>query len=159
VKPIHIIGGGLAGSEAAWQIAQAGVPAVLHEMRPIKATEAHQTDSCAELVCSNSFRSDDSDYNAVGLLHDEMRRCNSLIMASADKNQVPAGGALAVDRHGFSAAVTRALETHPLITIIREEIAALGSFSAFHPRGNRRGIARLLRCDCSHRLPRKHRYE
>ena len=130
MKPIHIIGGGLAGSEAAWQIAQAGVPAVLHEMRPIKATEAHQTDSCAELVCSNSFRSDDSDYNAVGLLHDEMRRCNSLIMASADKNQVPAGGALAVDRHGFSAAVTRALETHPLITIIREEIAALPEASA-----------------------------
>jgi methylenetetrahydrofolate--tRNA-(uracil-5-)-methyltransferase len=124
-NPIHIIGGGLAGSEAAWQIAQAGVPVVLHEMRPLKATEAHQTDSFAELVCSNSLRSDDSDYNAVGLLHDEMRRCNSLIMAAADKHQVPAGGALAVDRHGFSAAVTQTLQDHPLITITREEISAL----------------------------------
>jgi methylenetetrahydrofolate--tRNA-(uracil-5-)-methyltransferase len=125
VKPIHIIGSGLAGSEAAWQIAQAGVPVILHEMRPVKGTEAHQTDSCAELVCSNSFRSDDSEYNAVGLLHDEMRRCGSLIMAAADKNQVPAGGALAVDRHGFSAAVTQALSEHPLIVIAREEITAL----------------------------------
>ena len=130
MKPIHIIGGGLAGSEAAWQVAQAGVPVVLHEMRPIKGTEAHQTDSCAELVCSNSFRSDDSEYNAVGLLHDEMRRCHSLIMAAADKNQVPAGGALAVDRHGFSAAVTKALEEHPLITIMREEMTALPELSA-----------------------------
>lgn len=125
MKPIHIIGGGLAGSEAAWQIAQAGVPVILHEMRPVRATEAHETDSLAELVCSNSFRSDDSDYNAVGLLHDEMRRCNSLIMHAADKNQVPAGGALAVDRHGFSAAVTAALTAHPLITVQREEITAL----------------------------------
>jgi methylenetetrahydrofolate--tRNA-(uracil-5-)-methyltransferase len=129
VKPIHIIGGGLAGSEAAWQIAQANVPVILHEMRPIKGTEAHQTDACAELVCSNSFRSDDSEYNAVGLLHDEMRRCQSLIMAAADKNQVPAGGALAVDRHGFSAAVTAALNEHPLITLTREEITALPEMS------------------------------
>jgi methylenetetrahydrofolate--tRNA-(uracil-5-)-methyltransferase len=126
-KPIHIIGGGLAGSEAAWQAAQAGIPIILHEMRPVRVTDAHQTDSLAELVCSNSFRSDDSEYNAVGLLHDEMRRCGSLIMSAADKNQVPAGGALAVDRHGFSAAVTAALEAHPLITISREEIAALPS--------------------------------
>ena len=92
MNPIHIIGGGLAGSEAAWQVAQSGVPVVLHEMRPIKNTEAHQTDLLAELVCSNSLRSDDSDYNAVGLLHDEMRRCGSLIMTEADKHQVPAGG-------------------------------------------------------------------
>ncbi|MDR3450174.1 MAG: methylenetetrahydrofolate--tRNA-(uracil(54)-C(5))-methyltransferase (FADH(2)-oxidizing) TrmFO [Alphaproteobacteria bacterium] len=127
MKPIHIIGGGLAGSEAAWQIATAGVPVVLHEMRPVKGTDAHQTDSLAELVCSNSFRSDDSEYNAVGLLHDEMRRCGSLIMRAADAHQVPAGGALAVDRHGFSAAVTTALEAHPLVTLAREEVPALPS--------------------------------
>jgi methylenetetrahydrofolate--tRNA-(uracil-5-)-methyltransferase len=125
MNPIYIIGGGLAGSEAAWQLAQTGVPVTLHEMRPVRATEAHQTDSFAELVCSNSFRSDDSDYNAVGLLHHEMRRCNSLIMQAADIHQVPAGGALAVDRHGFSGAVTKALQNHPLITVSREEIAAL----------------------------------
>ena len=125
MKPIHIIGGGLAGSEAAWQAAQAGVPVVLHEMRGVKGTEAHQTDSFAELVCSNSFRSDDSEYNAVGLLHDEMRRCGSLIMDAADKNQVPAGGALAVDRHGFSAAVTQRLQEHPLVSVSREEVLAL----------------------------------
>jgi methylenetetrahydrofolate--tRNA-(uracil-5-)-methyltransferase len=125
MKPVHVIGGGLAGSEAAWQIAEGGVPVVLHEMRPLKATDAHQTDQCAELVCSNSFRSDDSEYNAVGLLHHEMRRCGSIIMRAADSHQVPAGGALAVDRHGFSAAVTEALTQHPLITISREEISAL----------------------------------
>jgi len=125
IHPIHIIGAGLAGSEAAWQIAQSGVAVVLHEMRPVKATDAHQTDQCAELVCSNSFRSDDSDYNAVGLLHEEMRRCNSLIMQAAGGHQVPAGGALAVDRHGFSAAVTATLESHPLVTIKREELSAL----------------------------------
>jgi methylenetetrahydrofolate--tRNA-(uracil-5-)-methyltransferase len=125
VNPIHIIGGGLAGSEAAWQIAQSRVPVTLHEMRPVRVTDAHQTDSLAELVCSNSFRSDDSEYNAVGLLHDEMRRCGSLIMKAADAHQVPAGGALAVDRHGFSAAVTEALETHDLVTISREEITTL----------------------------------
>ncbi len=123
--PVHVIGGGLAGSEAAWQIAQAGVPVVLHEMRPVRGTEAHHTDGLAELVCSNSFRSDDSRANAVGLLHAEMRRMNSLIMASADTHQVPAGGALAVDRVGFSAAVTAALEAHPLISIAREEVDAL----------------------------------
>ncbi len=125
LPPVHVIGAGLAGSEASWQLAQAAVPVVLHEMRPVKGTEAHQTSSCAELVCSNSFRSDDSETNAVGLLHDEMRRCDSLILSCADAHQVPAGGALAVDRHGFSAAVTHALHTHPLITIQRGEILAL----------------------------------
>ena len=105
--PVHVIGGGLAGSEAAWQIAQRGVRVVLHEMRPVRMTEAHQTDGFAELVCSNSFRSDDAGTNAVGLLHEEMRRLGSLIMRAADAHQVPAGGALAVDRIGFSAAVTR----------------------------------------------------
>ena len=124
-EPIHIIGGGLAGSEAAWQAAQAGSKVVLHEMRPVRETDAHQTDSFAELVCSNSFRSDDAEQNAVGLLHEEMRRCNSLIMAAADKHKLPAGGALAVDRHGFSAEVTRSIENHPDITIIREEVPGL----------------------------------
>src|ERR1700712_3941532 len=104
--PIHVVGGGLAGSEAAWQIARAGVPVVLHEMRPVRGTDAHQTDGLAELVCSNSFRSDDWEYNAVGLLHAEMRRCDSIILSAGDAHQVPAGGALAVDRGGFSAAVT-----------------------------------------------------
>jgi methylenetetrahydrofolate--tRNA-(uracil-5-)-methyltransferase len=125
LSPIHVIGGGLAGSEAAWQIAEAGVPVVLHEMRPVRGTEAHKTEALAELVCSNSFRSDDSETNAVGLLHDEMRRMNSLIMACGDAHQVPAGGALAVDREGFAAAVTAALEAHPLVTIRREEVAGL----------------------------------
>src|SRR5271155_5008353 len=92
-NPVHIVGAGLAGSEAAWQLAETGVPVVVHEMRPVRPTEAHQTGQCAELVCSNSFRSDDSDYNAVGLLHDEMRRAGSLIMRAADAHQVPAGGA------------------------------------------------------------------
>ena len=124
-KPIHIIGGGLAGSEAAWQAAEAGVTVVLHEMRPTRGTDAHKTDGLAELVCSNSFRSDDAENNAVGLLHAEMRLAGSLIMASGDANQVPAGGALAVDRDGFSAAVTAKLEAHPLITIAREEVAGL----------------------------------
>src|SRR4051794_8897177 len=123
--PLHIIGAGLAGSEAAWQVAQAGVPVVLHEMRPVRMTEAHQTDGLAELVCSNSFRSDDAANNAVGLLHAEMRRLGSLIMRSADANQVPAGGALAVDRDGFSNTVTRALNDHPLIEIRRAEIDGL----------------------------------
>src|ERR1700735_231048 len=104
-SPIHIIGGGLAGCEAAWQAARAGVPVVLHEMRPVRGTEAHITDSLAELVCSNSFRSDDPENNAGGLLHEEMRRRFSLIMSAADRHKLPAGGALAVDRHGFSAAV------------------------------------------------------
>lgn len=125
MKPVHIIGGGLAGSEAAWQIANAGVPVVLHEMRPVRGTEAHKTAGLAELVCSNSFRSDDSETNAVGQLHWEMRRLGSLIMAKGDAHQVPAGGALAVDRDGFSAAVTAALEAHPLVTIERDEVAGL----------------------------------
>ena len=105
--PIHVIGGGLAGCEAAWQLARAGVPVVLHEMRPVATTEAHQTDGLAELVCSNSFRSDDCGDNAVGLLHEEMRRCGSLIMRCGDDTKLPAGGALAVDRDGFAEAVTR----------------------------------------------------
>lgn len=124
-KPIHVVGGGLAGSEAAWQIAQAGVPVILHEMRGVRGTDAHQTDGLAELVCSNSFRSDDWEFNAVGLLHAEMRRCDSIIMGCGDAHQVPAGGALAVDRDGFSDAVTKRLTDHPLITVVREEIAGL----------------------------------
>src|SRR6188768_116672 len=110
-------------SAAAWQLAQAGVAVVLHEMRPERSTPVHKTDRCAELVCSNSFRSDDKEHNAVGLLHEEMRRLNSLVMRAADANQVPAGGALAVDRDGFSAAITQALTAHPLIEIVREELA------------------------------------
>jgi len=123
--PIHIIGGGLAGCEAAWQAASAGARVVLHEMRPLRGTEAHQSDRLAELVCSNSFRSDDADYNAVGLLHAEMRRLGSLIMACADTCQTPAGGALAVDREGFAGAVTRAIEFHPAIRVERGEIASI----------------------------------
>lgn len=125
IKPVHIIGGGLAGSEAAWQCAQAGVPVILHEMRPVRATAAHKTDGLAELVCSNSFRSDDAENNAVGLLHAEMRLCHSLIMREGDKAAVPAGSALAVDRDIFSAGVTQALHDHPLITIERGEIVGL----------------------------------
>ena len=125
LKPIHVIGGGLAGSEAAWQIAEAGVPVVLHEMRPQRGTDAHQTDHLAELVCSNSFRADDWTGNAVGLLHAEMRALGSIIMACGDAHQVPAGGALAVDRDGFAQAVTARLEAHPLVTISREEVAGL----------------------------------
>jgi len=124
-KLIHIIGAGMAGSEAAWQIATAGVKVVLHEMRPVHSTEAHRTDKCAELVCSNSFRSDDADYNAVGLLHEEMRRAGSLIIRCGDATKVPAGSALAVDREAFSEAVTKELYAHPNITIKREEIAEL----------------------------------
>ena len=123
--PLHIIGGGLAGCEAAWQAACTGVAAVLHEMRPGRGTEAHTTDGLAELVCSNSFRSDDCENNAVGLLHEEMRRAGSLILRAADLNRLPAGGALAVDREGFSRAVTRAIEEHPGIEIRREEIDTL----------------------------------
>ena len=122
---LHIVGGGLAGSEAAWQAAESGLAVTLHEMRPRKGTEAHQTDSLAELVCSNSFRSDDAANNAVGLLHEEMRRAESLIMRAADACKLPAGGALAVDRHGFSAAVSKALENHPRVTLARQEIADL----------------------------------
>jgi len=125
MTPVHVVGGGLAGSEAAWQIARAGLPVVLHEMRPLRMTEAHETESLAELVCSNSFRSDDAEYNAVGLLHEEMRRAGSLILGCADRTRLPAGGALAMDRHAFSAAVTTALEAEPLVAIERAEVAGL----------------------------------
>lgn len=124
-QPIHVIGGGLAGSEACWQIARAGLPVVLHEMRPVRGTDAHRTDKFAELVCSNSFRSDDASASAVGLLHEEMRRCGSLILATADRHKVPAGGALAVDRDGFADAVTATLEAEPLVEIERGEVAGL----------------------------------
>src|SRR5690606_14106176 len=122
---VHVIGGGLAGSEAAWQAAEAGVDVVLHEMRPVRPTDAHHTDGFAELVCSNSVRADDHEHNAVGLLHEEMRRAGGLIMACADKHALPAGGALAVDRDAFSQAVTEAIEAHPRIIIAREEVAGL----------------------------------
>ncbi|MFT3672175.1 methylenetetrahydrofolate--tRNA-(uracil(54)-C(5))-methyltransferase (FADH(2)-oxidizing) TrmFO [Aestuariivirga sp.] len=125
LTPVHVIGGGMAGSEAAWAIANAGVPVVLHEMRPMVKTDAHKSDGLAELVCSNSFRSDDKDQNAVGLLHEEMRLAGSLVMAVAARHQVPAGGALAVDRDGFSEEVTRLISAHPLITIDRGEVAGL----------------------------------
>lgn len=125
MRPIHVIGGGLAGSEAAFQAAEAGAEVILHEMRPERGTFAHQTGALAELVCSNSFRSDDWQNNAVGLLHEEMRRAGSLIMRAADAHKLPAGGALAVDRHGFSAAVTAALEAHPRIRIARAEVTSL----------------------------------
>ncbi|MFI4936439.1 MAG: methylenetetrahydrofolate--tRNA-(uracil(54)-C(5))-methyltransferase (FADH(2)-oxidizing) TrmFO [Caulobacterales bacterium] len=124
-QPIHIIGGGLAGSEAAWQAAEAGCEVVLHEMRPLRGTDAHQSDALAELVCSNSFRGDDAEANAVGLLHAEMRTLSSLILRSADANQTPAGGALAVDRGGFATAVTAAIVAHPKIRIERGEVAGL----------------------------------
>jgi methylenetetrahydrofolate--tRNA-(uracil-5-)-methyltransferase len=124
-ESVHVIGAGLAGSEAAWQLAQAGIDVVLHEMRPLRMTEAHRTASPAELVCSNSFRSDDAANNAVGLLHAEMRKLGSLIMRAADANQVPAGGALAVDRDGFSAAVAKALQDHPRIELRRGEVNGL----------------------------------
>ena len=125
MKAIHIIGAGLAGSEAAWQVAQAGVPVVLHEMRPHQMTDAHQTGGFAELVCSNSFRSDDAMSNAVGLLHEEMRRCGSIIMEVADANMVPAGGALAVAREAFSEAVTARIAAHPRITVEYGEVDGL----------------------------------
>ena len=125
MKLVHVIGGGLAGAEAAWQLARAGVPVALHEMRPVRQTEAHKTEGLAELVCSNSFRSDDAMNNAVGLLHEEMRRCGSLILAAGDAHKLPAGGALAVDRDGFSAEVTSRLTAEPLVEIRREEIAGL----------------------------------
>ena len=125
IKPVHVIGGGMAGSEASWQLARAGIPVILHEMRGVKGTDAHHTDGLAELVCSNSFRSDDHETNAVGLLHEEMRRLDSIIMGEGDNNRLPAGGALAVDRDQFSAAVTQRLSDHPLVEIRREEIPAL----------------------------------
>src|SRR6202051_140093 len=125
MRPIHIIGGGLAGSEAAWQAANSGVPVILHEMRPTQTTAAHRTPHLAELVCSHSFRSDNSSPHAGGILHREMRVLGSIILRSADAHQVPAGGALAVDRDGFSQAVEAALLSHPLITLDRGEIAGL----------------------------------
>ncbi|HEV8014975.1 MAG TPA: methylenetetrahydrofolate--tRNA-(uracil(54)-C(5))-methyltransferase (FADH(2)-oxidizing) TrmFO [Stellaceae bacterium] len=124
-RPIHIVGGGLAGSEAAWQAACAGASVVLHEMRPLRTTEAHRTDRLAELVCSNSLRSDDAENNAVGLLHEEMRRCDSLIMRAADASRLPAGGALAVDRDAFSARIEAALAAEPAIEIRREAVETL----------------------------------
>jgi methylenetetrahydrofolate--tRNA-(uracil-5-)-methyltransferase len=123
INPVHVVGGGLAGSEAAWQLAQSGVPVVLHEMRPTCATPVHKTGSFAELVCSNSFRSDDAEGSAIGLLHAEMRKLDSLVMREADANKLPAGSALAVDRDRFAAAITAALEAAPLIEINRAEIA------------------------------------
>ncbi len=122
---VHIIGGGLAGTEAAWQVAQAGVKAILYEMRPKRMTPAHTTSNLAELVCSNSLRSDDFEYNAVGLLHEEMRRANSLIMKAADQHSLPAGGALAVDREGFSSFIKEALEAHENVEIVYEEFTEL----------------------------------
>ena len=129
---VHIIGGGLAGSEAAWQAASRGVRAVIHEMRPVRPTAVHKTDRLAELVCSNSFRGDKLD-NAVGLLKEEMRRLGSLVMRCADANRVPAGAALAVDRDAFAGAVTEAVAGHPLITVVREEIARVPTDSAMFP--------------------------
>ena len=124
-KTLHIIGGGMAGSEAAWQAAEMGVDVVLHEMRPKVGTFAHQTGLLGEMVCSNSFRSDDHTSNAVGVLHEEMRRANGLIISTAAEHQVPAGSALAVDREGFSEALTAQLEAHPNVTIVSEEIAGI----------------------------------
>ena len=124
-KILHIVGAGLAGSEAAWQAANLGVNVVIHEMRPQRMTDAHKTDKCAELVCSNSFRSDDWEFNAVGLLHEEMRRCNSLIMKAGDTAKIPAGSAMAVDRELFSNEVTKTLKSHPNIEIVTEEVQGL----------------------------------
>src|SRR5215204_2531542 len=121
---IYIVGGGLAGSEAAWQAASLGVPVTLFEMRPVRPTDVHKTDRLAELVCSNSFRGDKLD-NAVGLLKEEMRRLGSLIMRAAETARVPAGAALAVARDRFSAEVTTALAVHPLISIVRGEVPAI----------------------------------
>ena len=124
-ETLHIVGGGMAGSEAAWQAAQAGVPVVIHEMRPHVGTFAHKTGDLAEMVCSNSFRSDDDEQNAVGLLHWEMRAAGGLIMEMGDAHRLPAGGALAVDREAFSAAVTARLRAHPLIDVAPGEIDTL----------------------------------
>lgn len=129
-SPIHIIGGGMAGSEAAWQCVQQGVPVVLHEMRPKVKTFAHTSDGLAELVCSNSFRSDDATASAVGLLHEEMRRCGSLILDRGDAHRLPAGGALAVDREAFSQAVTQTLSQHPLVTLDRDEVSDLSQIDS-----------------------------
>ncbi len=175
MKPIHVIGGGLAGCEAAYAVAQAGVPVVLHEMRPQRATAAHRTPYLAELVCSNSFRSDDAETNAVGVLHREMRRLGSLVMRAADAHQVPAGGALAVDRDGFAQAVEAAILAEPLITLERDEITALPpqdwgptiiatgpltspAFGRGDPGRDRRTGARLLRRHRTRRALRQHRF-
>ena len=130
VNPVHVVGAGLAGCEAAWQLAKRNIPVVLHEMRPIKRSEAHKTDNFAELVCSNSLRANNIE-NAVGLLKEEMRRFDSVSLKCADDHQVPAGGALAVDREGFSLSVTEAISNHPLITIVHEEITDLQSLDGF----------------------------
>ncbi len=124
-QAIHIIGGGMAGSEAAWQAISLGVPVVIHEMRPTVGTFAHQTGNLAEMVCSNSCRSEDDEQNAVGLLHWEMRAANGLIMEMADRHRLPAGGALAVDRDPFAQSVTDRLRNHPLVSISEEEVTAL----------------------------------
>src|SRR5918995_565654 len=129
---IHVIGGGLAGSEAAWQAAEHGVPVTIHEMRPGRPTAVHKTDQLAELVCSNSFRGDKLD-NAVGLLKEEMRRLGSLVMRAADANRVPAGAALAVDREGFSQAITDAIHAHPLVTVVREEVLRIPDDPSMFP--------------------------
>src|SRR5215467_2546766 len=129
---VRIVGGGLAGTEAAWQAASRGVPVTLHEMRPVRPTAVHKTDRLAELVCSNSFRGDKLD-NAVGLLKEEMRRLGSLVMRAADANRVPAGAALAVDRERFSQAVTDALASHPGITICREEVLRIPDDPSMYP--------------------------
>ena len=128
INSVNIIGGGLAGSEAAWQLANFDIPVTIHEMRPIKMTEVHKTDNFSEFVCSNSFRSDDFENNAVGLLHQELRIANSLIMDCADRSKIPAGGALAVDRDKFSSMVSSKILNHSLISINREEIKNLNSF-------------------------------
>lgn len=122
--PVHVVGGGLAGCEAAWQLARRGVPVVLHEMRPTRGTEAHQTDRLAELVCSNSFRSAELS-TAIGLLKEEMRRLGSLVIEVADRHRVPAGGSLAVDREGFAAAMTAAIEAEPLVVLDRREVTSI----------------------------------
>ncbi|WP_323780555.1 methylenetetrahydrofolate--tRNA-(uracil(54)-C(5))-methyltransferase (FADH(2)-oxidizing) TrmFO, partial [Leisingera sp.] len=124
-QTLHIVGGGMAGSEAAWQAANMGVPVVIHEMRPKVETFAHQTGNLGEMVCSNSFRSDDDEQNAVGLLHWEMRAADGLIMATADEHRLPAGGALAVDREPFAETVTAKLKAHPNVTVSYEEITGL----------------------------------
>jgi methylenetetrahydrofolate--tRNA-(uracil-5-)-methyltransferase len=132
LKTVHVIGGGLAGSEAAWQAAALGVHVVLHEMRPVRPTAVHKTDRLAELVCSNSLRGDKLD-NAVGLLKEEMRRLGSLVLRAADEHRVPAGAALAVDRDGFSQAITDAIHSHPLITVVRDEVPRVPSDPSMYP--------------------------
>ena len=170
--PVHVIGGGLAGSEAAWQFARHGVPVVLHEMRPFRSTAVHKTGDFAELVCSNSFRSDDAQGSAIGVLHEEMRRLGSLVMRAANAHMLPAGGALAVDREGFAAAVTAAIAGEPRIEYkpggnprASRRVGQrdrgyrsphLARTRRDHPRADRRNCARFLRC---HRADRASRYD